>query len=125
MKRDMDLIRRLMLDIEKEPAGTQTSGDELLREGDDQAVVAEHLKLLIEQELINGKGYQTLSSLDAAHILIFSITWQGHEFLDAVRNDTVWKKTKDKVASVGGTASVEILTQIAAGFLRQMLGITT
>ena len=51
------------------------------------------------------------------------MTWRGHEFLDAVRDDTVWKKTKDKVASSGVTATVEILTQVATGIVKQMLGL--
>lgn len=123
MKRDMDLVRRLMLDIEAQPAGMQTTGVELYRDGDDQAAVAEHLVLLIEHDLIKGKGFQSFSGLDLGHILIFSVTWKGHEFLDAVRDDTIWKKTKDKVASSGVTATVEILTQVATGFVKQMLGL--
>lgn len=123
MKRDMDLIRRLMLDIEKRPAGTHLTGDDLIQPGDDEAVVAEHLVLLIEQDMLKGKGIQTLSGLDIAHILIFSITWKGHEFLDAVREDTIWQKTKDKLASVGGSATLDIVTQVGAQFVRQMLGL--
>ena len=62
MKRDMDLIRRLMLDIEAQPAGAQISGTPLKREGDNEAIVAEHLVLLIEQQLIKGKSWAISSS---------------------------------------------------------------
>jgi hypothetical protein len=30
------------------------------------------------------------------------LTWQGHEFLDAARDDTRWNKAKDAMAQVGG-----------------------
>lgn len=125
MKRDMDLIRRLMLDIEKQPAGMHTPGTQLYRDGDDPTVVAEHLALLIDHQFLKGHVARSLGGLELGHVVVLSILWRGHEFLDAVRNDTVWKKTKDKVASVGGTASVEILTQVATGFLKQMLGLAT
>ena len=123
MKRDMELIRRLMLDIEARPAGKQFTGEELYRDGDDRAIVAEHLVLLIEHGLVKGKAFQTFDGLELDHIMILSTTWKGHEFLDAVRNDTVWNKTKDKLASVGGTATVEIITQVASGLMKQMLGL--
>ena len=125
MKRDMDLIRRLMLDIEKEPPGMHTPGTTLWREGDDPAVVAEHLALLIDHQYLKGHVARSLSGLELGHVVVLSIPWRGHEFLDAVRNDTVWKKTKEKLASVGGTATVEILTQVASGFMKQMLGLAT
>jgi Hypothetical protein (DUF2513) len=33
------------------------------------------------------------------------LTWRGHEFMDAARNDTVWRKAKTRVmANVGGLA---------------------
>jgi hypothetical protein len=35
-----------------------------------------------------------------------SLTWQGHEFLDSVRRDTVWQKVKLFVAEKGGLRPV-------------------
>lgn len=52
-----------------------------------------------------------------------TLTWHGHDFLDNIRNDTVWEKTKQQLAKVGGTASIEIISQVAASFVRKLLGL--
>lgn len=54
---------------------------------------------------------------------VSALTWQGHQFLDNIRSDTVWHKTKTKVAESIGSASVSILSQVAASFVKSMLGL--
>ena len=56
-------------------------------------------------------------------LTIFSMTWSGHDMLDAFGNDTVWAKTKTKVSSTVGTASLEIVKAVAEGVTKSMLGI--
>lgn len=51
------------------------------------------------------------------------LTFQGHQFLDNVRADTVWKRVLGKVAKVGGTASLPILQELASECMKQMLGL--
>ncbi|KRA44583.1 hypothetical protein [Pseudoxanthomonas sp. Root630] len=70
MKRDMGLVRRLMLDIESRPAGMQTTGIGLYREGDDQALgadlAAEQVELAGAGDWIdkNGEDYATRAKPD-------------------------------------------------------------
>jgi hypothetical protein len=33
--------------------------------------------------------------------MILRLTWQGHDFLDAARNDTIWSKAKEKFLKPG------------------------
>ena len=33
----------------------------------------------------------------------FRMTNQGHDYLDAIRSDTIWAKTKTGAAELGGT----------------------
>ena len=125
MKRDMELVRRLMLAIEAQPAGARVTGADLLVDGDDDTTVAEHLHMLIDHGFLKGTPDRAIAHRKSPlRVHIHGITWKGHEFLDAVRDDTIWNKTKDKVASVGGSATVEIVTQVATGFIKQMLGLT-
>lgn len=41
------------------------------------------------------------------------ITYQGHEFIEQIKPDTVWNKTKGIVKNIGG-ASLSIISKIAA-----------
>ena len=38
---------------------------------------------------------------------VLRLTWAGHEFLDQVRSDTVWEKTKALVLKNTGSLSLE------------------
>jgi hypothetical protein len=52
-----------------------------------------------------------------------SLTWQGHEFLDASRNDAVWKKTMDLVREKGGSVSFEVLKTVLIKLAAAQLGL--
>lgn len=77
----------------------------------------------------------TLQKLDEANFIHFSntngsnsfyylaignMTYEGHNFLDTVRDPSRWEKVKQKAASVGG-ASIPILQQIGAHLLEKQL----
>ncbi len=53
-------------------------------------------------------------------IRILSITYQGHQFLDNIRDDGVWKETK-KIASQVSSASIKILSDIAAQVISNII----
>lgn len=91
MQRDMDVIRQILLALD-EP------GKILLNEVDgvDKDVFCYHAQLLIEAGLVEGalgaksKGYPATAQL-------WRLTWEGHEFTSAIREDTLWKKAKEAV----------------------------
>lgn len=55
----------------------------------------------------------------AIGILFSGLTWAGHDFIDSVRDQDVWEKTKSIAARAGGF-TVEILVASAKGILEQM-----
>jgi hypothetical protein len=97
MKRDMDLIRNILFSIERFPA--EGGGEILKLEGHTDNDISYHVMLLDEAGLI--KAVDLSASSDILFIPI-RLTWQGHEFLDAARDDTRWNKTKDAMAKAGG-----------------------
>lgn len=52
-----------------------------------------------------------------------NITWSGHEFLNTIKSDTVWSKTKEKVARTVGSASLEIIGAVAGSISTHLLGL--
>jgi hypothetical protein len=48
------------------------------------------------------------------------LTYQGHEFLDTVRDSEIWRRTKDSAAKAGA-ASVQILFSVATALAKQKL----
>lgn len=51
---------------------------------------------------------------------ISSITWQGHEYLDNIRDDIVWNKTK-KAFSKFTSASLSVVNKIATQVITSMI----
>lgn len=88
MKRDMELIKNIMLEIE---AGTFKN---LIEDYEEQQVLY-HVKLLLDAKLISGKYYNDKLSKEYGVILSPSLTWQGHDFIDILRDDSKFKVLKD------------------------------
>lgn len=90
MRRDWELVRKILLKTEE--LGTPSSHlDSDSVPGFDAENVAYHIKLMGQAnllEVINSGGIGQL------HYLATSLTWEGHEFLDKIRRDTMWNKIK-------------------------------
>lgn len=54
------------------------------------------------------------------YYIINSITYSGHQFLDTVRDPTVWKKTKSIVSKVAG-ASLSVTENVAAQVITNII----
>jgi hypothetical protein len=88
MKRDMDLIRKILLAIEAHPFYGKWNVP--LDFGDfPEELVDYHLKLLSEANLIEAKV-----RIGSKRWVINGLTWAGHEFLDASRDDSRWESVK-------------------------------
>lgn len=113
MKRDMDVVRRLPLVVERETApgiiGPETDENPFTS----PSPIYKHWPLLIEAGLISGEVRDAGGSEGMQnYYLDCELTWKGHEFLDSVRDPEVWRLTKEGTAKVGG-ASVEFMWGIA------------
>ncbi|EAG0857908.1 DUF2513 domain-containing protein [Listeria monocytogenes] len=53
-------------------------------------------------------------------LFVSKITWSGHQFLDNIRDDEVWKRTK-KTVSKFSSVSVSLLSTIASNILSQLI----
>ncbi|KVU68955.1 hypothetical protein BGV52_15320 [Burkholderia ubonensis] len=130
MKRNWDLIRLLMIDIEEHPhfhinsPYTPEIAGRVVASSPEE--VAYHLRLLADAGLllvpdpslphINGFGQWSPD-------VILGLSWAGHEFLDTVRSDTIWEKTKTQFIGKGAELSFELIKQTALLFVKQHLGL--
>lgn len=54
------------------------------------------------------------------HIIVYRLTYSGHEFLDTIKSDNVWQKIKTTVASVG-SASIPVIQTLGTEYLTKCL----
>jgi hypothetical protein len=121
MKRDMDLIRELMLKLESLP---MEYGDNVHVTPDSPAVHVEGYgfdEMAYHLDLILQAGFTERSKSHPAIGFMFrGLSWSGHDFLDSVRDPGVWDKTK-QVASAAGGFSVELLVFAAKTYLENKI----
>ena len=94
MKRDMDLVRLILLEIEDKYRSTAIY--DLAIDGYDTEMVAYHCKILYEAGLISDYKAQYADN----EIYVFgvgSLTWDGNDFLEKIRDDSQWKKVKETI----------------------------
>ena len=55
-------------------------------------------------------------------IMIKSITYEGHQFLDNIRDENVWKETKNRL-SIIKDVSLNVIGQVASAVILAKLGL--
>ena len=123
MRRDPELIRKLMLAIEQssQPLNDQAQIDSYSRDE-----VAYHMRLIIEAGLAQGSVMEDHSGGNTTiprFVAILRMTNAGHDFIDNIRDDTVWRDVRKRLAAVGGSAAVEVIKQLGAAALKAHLGL--
>jgi len=123
MKRDFDLVRKLLFFFEEKPDMSPVlRTDPPQIDGYSKEQVKYHLILLYQGGLVDGEPMRSTTSdriIDMG--AVFSLTWQGHEFLEKIRSDEVWEKVKQKTASVARGLTFQALSTVATWFLQQAL----
>ena len=116
MKRDMDLVRLILLEIEHCNDGAPLQMNfEIPNYTPEQ--VSYHLMILNDSGLIEASDLSTMGRG------IFwrpkRLTWFGHEFLDAARNDSNWEKAKKKAKDIN--MGFDFLKELLLSLAKQQL----
>jgi hypothetical protein len=124
MKRDIDLIRKIMLTLEENMEyGKNFQSVKLFEIMEDESLSIEklsyHIGLLLENGLIQAKEHKYVSK-DPTDYLINTITSQGHNFIDTIRQDTTWNNIKERAFSIGGS-SISLLVEISKEYLKKQI----
>ena len=122
MKRDVDLIRGILLVIESCPEVPPKTLriESFLDLRNKPEVISMHLSLLEDAGLIEAKAINRNDFLKGFDIE--RITFAGYEYLDAVRNARVWRNIKERLEAVGG-ATLDIIKELAVGELKKELNL--
>ena len=118
MKRDMDLIRLILLELEKSDPHDVFCPD---ISGYQDKEINYHLELLISAGLVTGDMNYAWGMRSSP---VVRLEMEGHDLLDNIRTDTIWTKTKTFLGSKGvTTVSVEVLKTAAQYILKRELGV--
>ena len=108
MKRDNELLRSLLIEVEEHPHDYVAIASDL---SDIEAMRRHyHAELLCDAGLMREVGRD-----------VFRLTHAGHDFIEAARNEGIWQKTMDTVATAGGNATLGIVKEILLCFLKEQI----
>jgi Hypothetical protein (DUF2513). len=113
MKRDLDLCRQILLSQERDDPNLEIPGYTTEQ-------ILYHCVLLEEAGLLVGQFVRG-SSGDVIGARIERLTWEGHDFLDAARNDKNWRKAKDQILKTGGSWTFEIVKSLLVEIAKRSL----
>ena len=128
MKRDLELIRKILLSMEAaQPCSSpEESPWQILWEKDKRFhEISYHIRMLIEQRYLY-EDRVILEGVDHASNMVVkysadSISNNGHEFLDSIRAPGVWEKTTHGILAAGGGYTLDLVKDLAKGFIRKQI----
>jgi hypothetical protein len=115
MKRDIDLIKLLLREVEGEEPKPDLSGYS-------QEQILYHYELMEEAGLVVAH-FERGAAGQIIYAGVERLTNLGHDFLDASRSDTVWAKFKQAVAKVGGSISIPVAVELMKQLVKTELGL--
>lgn len=116
MKRNMDLIREILFWLEDHGSGMPEVPEHTEEE------IGHHCYLLWRAGLIEAANSSCMDD-DQPQAIPLSITWDGHEFIDAARDSNLWKLAREKVIGPAGSVSFTVLLEWLKAEALKRLGI--
>ncbi|RIK62872.1 MAG: hypothetical protein DCC65_16860 [Planctomycetota bacterium] len=88
--------------------------------GFEEDVIKYHLVLLHDAGYLRCEPVRSSTSDRVIYVRPFDLTWQGHEFLDKIRNPRIWDEVIASIKEQGfASASVELLKMLADAAIRK------
>lgn len=122
MKRDLDLIRDMLIKIEDLTPSKEVTLEDFLDLSSDKDKLYYHLELITDNNFIS---YNAIPSMRTRYnlFIIDRLTSQGHDYLDSVRDPEIYKETKSKIGSLVKSCSLAVFQATAESIIKSHLGI--
>lgn len=122
LKRDLNLIRNMLLRIEELNSTKQKiTIENFLDLCADPALISLHIELLIDSNYIETS--EPIYCGVIKDFLIYRITSDGYDYLDSIRENSIWERTENMLFKVGGSAALDVVKSVAVSIIKTRLGI--
>lgn len=122
MQRNMELIIKILKHLE---ARNEITVIETLHlDGEDDRVVAYHLRRMFEAGLLDAESVvSSTTPTRIIRVLPFGLSWAGHEFLESIKNQTVFNKLKSRLGDSLSSVPFELIKELAISLGKEQLGL--
>lgn len=118
MQRNMETVRSMLIDF------SQGKGRRRFERNEEDLEYIYHLDILKQAGFISFRHADTFEGRILYEVP--QLTWSGNDYLDAISDETVWKKTKEGIKEKGlelTNVPFNLLKDYAIVVLKQKLGI--
>ena len=115
MKRDMDLARNILFEIERKQEPT-LGWHNIKIKGHSDEETSYHIRLLNQAGLVEAIN---VSGSSGYGWKAKDLTWHGHEFLDIARDPGRWEKCKATLKEKGVEFSLDIARQLLIDLVKR------
>ncbi|PSF33884.1 hypothetical protein C7H19_19365 [Aphanothece hegewaldii CCALA 016] len=123
MKRDMELVRKILLKIEE--SNTYDEPIDIEIEGYTQSSINFHVAIMKQGGLVELFGNPIATFDSSTSYFPSRLTWQGCEFLDASRNENVWQRALKTIKEKGGGVAFEVIKALLIQYAKEELSISS
>ena len=118
MKRDIDFIREALLEIEENcaPMKFYPISSIMTKRGYETDYTYNQL-LLMEEAGLFGKTVKNLP----CSFSCMGLSNYGYDFLETIRNDVVWEKTKNEIQEKKLPRTIKFIAEVAGIFVGELL----
>lgn len=120
MKRNMDLVREILIKMEEHEQGY--APNYLAIPGFTEEEIGYHCFLLNDAGLIDAADDSHAGSPSPSAIPL-SLTWAGHEFIANAKNENIWGQAKESIKKVG-EVSFSVWASVLSEVVKNNLGIS-
>jgi hypothetical protein len=123
MKRDWDLVRRILLTVEEAAPGAHVMSHQF--PDLDNPTLFEHVKVLKNAGYLEAQLLPLKTGHGGDDFVILGLPWDGHDLLAKMRSDTWWAKIKATAKEKGIEFTFDVVKTLAGPAAAAVLGIPT
>ena len=120
MKRDLELVRKILLAMEAHEHGFFSKYPEI--ENYTREEIGYHVFIMKQAGLIDAAERNTIRSKSPDAVPL-NLTWFGHEFLESSKDKKIWEKAKRVVIEPAGGIAIDVLIEWLKSEAKRKLGI--
>ena len=117
MKRDMVLIKAMLQFLRDRD---ETSMIRMIPiEDRSEAEIKYHQVLLAQAGFVEFEPVKSKTSDRIIEAYVFNLTWEGHEFLSAIGNETVWRKLRGQFGTEFSGLPIKVASDLANHIVKE------
>lgn len=117
MKRDMEPVRSILLQVEKADGSRECGQLDFMEHSQDE--VFYHIDTMRAHGLIEAVVKREWGG-SIVHASIAGLTWEGQDFLDAMRDDRVWSRAKKALADSVGSTTFDVVKSLCSSIATKL-----